>query len=285
MRAVAVSCFGVCEPIRALEAPSLVTAVTSLRRMGQYALVLDSGMTISPFQTISEIASAALGAVRTFEKYGIDYCSGGKRPVADACLELGLDPSAVLAELEQAIRGAPTDLTDWSSVSLRELIRHILTTHHYYLKVELPQLRLRLQKVIRVYGAHDQERLGQLPDLLRGLTGELDMHMHKEELILFPFFERLEDAVQTGSPIPLSPFGSLANPIAMMESEHESAGATLREMRAATKDYEAPFHACITYRSMLDGLRELEQDLHLHIHLENNILFPRAMAMEALEPC
>lgn len=241
-------------------------------------------MTLSPTQTISDIASASLGAVRVFEKYGIDYCCGGKRPVADACLELGLESSAVLGELEQAIKGAPADGTDWTRAPLRDLIRHILTTHHYYLKVELPQLRLRLQKVIRVYGTQDHESLAPLPDLLRGLTSELDMHMHKEEVILFPFIERCEAAVHAGSPIPPSPFGSLANPIAMMESEHESAGSALRAMRSATNGYEVPSYACITYRSMLEGLRELEQDLHLHIHLENNILFPRAIALEAREP-
>lgn len=238
-------------------------------------------MTLTTNQTISEIAAQSLGAVRVFEKHGIDYCCGGKRPVAEACEELGLDAGAVTAELEQALAGRPADERDWNQVPLRELINHIIGKHHEYLKLELPRLNQRLQKVMRVYGEQDQATLGALPALFNGLSDELSMHMHKEEAILFPYIDRLESAKRTGEMTPPSPFGSIANPIAMMEHEHDNAGAALKGMRETTRDYAVPGYACVTYRSLLEGLRELEEDLHLHIHLENNILFPRAVALEA----
>lgn len=241
---------------------------------------MSANMTILSSQTISEIASRSLGAVRIFERLGVDYCCGGKRPVEDACRELGLDSAAVLAELDAAIAGRPADETDWKQASLRDLIRHIVGTHHEYLKLELPRLAQRLEKVMRVYGEQDKATLEPLPRLFQGLRAEMELHMHKEEMILFPFMERLESEVNNGRPAPPAPFGSVANPIAMMEHEHDSAGTALKSMREGTNSFAVPEHACVTYRSLLDGLRELEQDLHIHIHLENNILFPRAIAME-----
>jgi len=232
-------------------------------------------------QTISEIASRSLGAVRVFERLGIDYCCGGKRPVEDACKELGLDAAAVLAELEAALTSRPAGETDWNRGSLRELIHHIVGKHHEYLKLELPRLAQRLEKVMRVYGEQDKATLEPLPRLFNGLRAEMELHMHKEEMILFPFMERLEAEVNNGRPAPPAPFGSAANPIAMMEHEHDSAGAALKSMRESTNGFAVPDYACVTYRSLLDGFRELEQDLHIHIHLENNILFPRAIALES----
>lgn len=231
-------------------------------------------------QTISEIAAHSLDAVRVFERLGIDYCCGGKRPVEAACKEFGLDSAAVISELDLAMAGRPPEETDWSKAPLHHLIGHIVGTHHDYLRLELPRLSQRLEKVMRVYGGKDQATLAPLPALFGGLRSELEMHMRKEETVLFPFIERTEAAVDAGLPAPAAPFGSVANPIAMMEHEHDSVGVALKSMRAATNDYAVPDYACVTYRSLLEGLRELEQDLHLHIHLENNILFPRAIALE-----
>ncbi|MCC7155280.1 MAG: iron-sulfur cluster repair di-iron protein [Bryobacterales bacterium] len=242
---------------------------------------MNANMTTLSTQTISEIASRSLGAVRIFERLGIDYCCGGKRPVEDACRELGMDSAAILAELDAAIAGRPADETDWSEASLRDLIRHIVEKHHEYLKLELPRISQRLQKVMRVYGQQDQATLAYLPQLFAGLQSEMELHMHKEEAILFPFIERLESSVSGGGSAPQGPFGSIANPIAMMEHEHDSAGTALKSMRENTNGFAVPDYACVTYRSLLDGLRELEQDLHIHIHLENNILFPRAIALES----
>jgi regulator of cell morphogenesis and NO signaling len=238
-------------------------------------------MTTLESNTISEIAATSLFAVRVFEKYGIDYCCGGKRPVREACEELGLPAEPLLAELQAAIDGRPPDETDWTQAPLRDLIRHIVGTHHEYLKLELPRIAQRLAKVMRVYGQQDAETLAALPDVFGGLKAELEEHLHKEEVILFPYVERYEAAVQAGGSVPPVPFGSVANPIRMMEHEHDNAGEALRKLRASTRDYTVPAHACITYRSLIEGLRELEQDLHQHIHLENNILFPRAIALES----
>jgi regulator of cell morphogenesis and NO signaling len=238
-------------------------------------------MDITLHQTVGELASASLAAVRVFERHGIDYCCGGKRPLEEACRELGLAPEQVQSEIDRAMAAPEGQGTDWSAAPLPQLVRHILATHHEYLKLELPRLGQRLEKVMKIYGEKDAETLAGLPGPFGALSAELDGHMHKEELLLFPAIERYEAAVSSGSPLPPLPFGSIANPIRVMEREHDSAGNALRQMRDATRGYRVPEHACVTYRSLLDGLRELEADLHKHIHLENNILFPRAIALEA----
>jgi regulator of cell morphogenesis and NO signaling len=154
-----------------------------------------------------------------------------------------------------------------------------VTTHHEYLKTELPLLHQRVNKVAQVHGGRDASLL-EVAQLYGGLRAELEMHLRKEEMILFPAIERYESALENGLPLPRMPFGSLANPIAMMESEHSGAGNALERMRELTDAWQPPSHACATYRAMLSGLQELERDLHTHIHLENNILFPRAIQLE-----
>ncbi len=176
---------------------------------------------------------------------------------------------------------AADSINDWNIVPLRELIGHIVSTHHEYLKLELPRVGQRLPKVVQAHGPKDPATLDELQAVYQGLWEELDMHMHKEELMLFPAIGRYEAAVESRMPLPPAPFGSIANPIAVMESEHDSAGDALRRIRELTRDFEAPAYACNTYRSLLDGLRALESDMRRHIHLENNILFPRAIALES----
>ncbi|MCC7173663.1 MAG: iron-sulfur cluster repair di-iron protein [Bryobacterales bacterium] len=232
-------------------------------------------------QTVGQIAASSLAAVKVFERLGIDYCCGGNRPLAEVCQEKGLDPSALQGELESAMSAASADAEDWSAAPLRELIAHILKTHHEYLKRELGPLGARLDKVYRVYNEKYGPTLTGLPEVYDGLRAELEMHMHKEEMILFPSIGSYEAAAQSGSPLPRTPFGSIANPIRMMEAEHDSAGTALTEIRKITADFAIPDYACVTFRSLMAGLQELERDLHLHIHLENNILFPRAIALEA----
>jgi len=232
-------------------------------------------------QNVSDIAAGSLGAVRVFERYGIDYCCGGKRPLEEVCGEKGIPTDKLLAELEAAAASATDSEVDWTTAPLHQLIRHILSRHHEFLKSELPRVAERLDKVMRVYGTQDAATLAPLPELFGGLRQELELHMHKEEMMLFPVIERYEAAVAAGQRLPPAPFGSVANPILVMEREHSSAGDALQGMHDSTKGYEIPPHACITYRSLLNGLRELEEDLHQHIHLENNILFPRAIALES----
>jgi regulator of cell morphogenesis and NO signaling len=224
-------------------------------------------------KNVSDIAAESLEAVRIFERYGIDYCCGGKRPLDQVCQEKGLSAESLLAELNTAHNRSALDV-DWTRQPLTDLIEHIVTRHHDYLKSELPQLSARLAKVVKVYG--ETERLQGLQEVFSALRAELEMHLHKEEMILFPYIERMESGQSQMGPCG----GWIGQPIAVMEHEHDNAGEALRMIRRITRDFEVPDGACITYRSLLAGLEELERDLHMHIHLENNILFPRAMAAD-----
>ncbi len=213
---------------------------------------------------------------RVFESLQIDYCCGGGKPLAEACRERHLDPQQVVAQLEQAIDGsqdAPAE--DWLHAQLRDLCDHIEQTHHAYLRRELPRLSEMLAKVVDVHGGSHRE-LPELQEVFAGLRAELEPHMFKEEQILFPAIRQLERTEGR----PAFPFGTLANPVGMMQHEHDNAGQALATIRETTRDFHVPDDACNTYRAMLDGLRELETDLHAHIHKENNILFPRALALE-----
>jgi len=229
--------------------------------------------------TLAELAATSLNAVRILEQHGLDYCCGGKEPFEQACLAKGLQPESILREISQAST-ASAAAHDWQTAPLEELVKHIVDTHHAYLKLDLPVLQSRIEKVAAVHGAHDPERLPRLAEVFSGLRGELEMHLHKEEAILFPFIVQYGRAELQNRPMPRAPFGSIANPIAMMEREHAGAGDALEEIRALTGNFELPSYACNTVRALYEGLKVLEADLHVHIHLENNILFPRAIALE-----
>ena len=148
------------------------------------------------------------------------------------------------------------------------------------LKAEMPRISERLAKVMKVYGAQDAATLAMLPKIYESLRDELDSHLAKEETILFPFVERIEALALGKQPLPALPFGTIGNPIHCMEAEHDDAGDALRLMRSVTNDFALPAHACATYKALFDSLRDFEADLHMHIHLENNILFPRVVALE-----
>lgn len=237
-------------------------------------------MNLQEHSTVGEIAAGSTAAAGVLEKYGIDYCCGGKRLLDDACREKGLSPDGIRNEIAEAVTAVPAGARDWTTAPLSDLIRHIVRTHHEFLKLELPRIGQRVQRVVQAHGHHDPEALLELEDVYRTLWQEMDLHMHKEELMLFPAIEHFEAATQSGSPLPPSPFGSIANPITVMEREHDSAGDALARIRVLTRDYEVPAYACSTYRAMLLGLQALEADLHTHVHLENNILFPRVIALE-----
>lgn len=215
-------------------------------------------------KTVGEIAAENPSSVRVFEKYEIDYCCGGKIPLADACQARGIQAADLERELSEAAAGRPADERDWNSAPLGLLIDHILSTHHVYLKRELPRLRVLLGKVLAAHGANRADSLVPLGRIFDALRDELESHMAKEEMILFP-------AIRNG-------FAMVSQPIRVMEHEHDSAGRALAAMREVTGNYTLPENACNTYRALFSGLEEMETDLHRHIHLENNILFPRAMA-------
>lgn len=238
-------------------------------------------MEIETATPVGDIAAASAAAASVLEKYGIDYCCGGKRSLEDACREQGVSPVAVQNEIGRALAGSSAPAADWNAVPLKDLIHHIVTKHHEYLKLELPRVGQRVRTVAQVHGSKDPAALRELEAVYEGLWQEMNLHMHKEEMMLFPAIERFEANTQAGTRLPPPPFGSIRNPIAVMEREHDGAGDALGRIRELTRGFEAPSYACSTYRAMLEGLQALEADLHTHIHLENNILFPRAIALEA----
>lgn len=222
---------------------------------------------------IGEWAAASPDAIRLFERHGLNYCCGGHKPLETACREAGVDPRAMIDEIE---RSAPAvSETDWSEVSLAELCDHIERTHHKFLREQLPHIARLLEAVTASHAAEHPE-LREVGAVFAELRGELEPHMMKEERILFPAIRVLEQSVLP----PVFPFGSVRNPIGMMEHEHDQAGAGLRRLRELTREYAVPAGACTKYRALLDALDRLEADLHVHIHKENNILFPRAAELE-----
>jgi regulator of cell morphogenesis and NO signaling len=237
-------------------------------------------MKTSTLKTIGGLAARSLAAVGVLERHGIDYCCGGNRPVDDVCREKGIEAEALIAEVAAAETSRITEDRDWSKASLMDLIGHILSTHHVYLRRELPLLSQRLDAVNKAHAERHGEMLSRLSRIFSELREELESHMQKEEVVLFPFVERAEKEIVAGAQPVRPPFGAFQNPINVMEHEHQSAGNALAAMRQLTGQYELPADACNTFRALFDGLRDLERDLHIHIHLENNILFPRAVEME-----
>jgi regulator of cell morphogenesis and NO signaling len=213
---------------------------------------------------------------RIFEEFQIDYCCGGRRPLQIACETRQIDSAEVLSKLSASVESADeVAQREWSEVSLTELCDHIEQTHHAYLKPELPRLTQIVEKVASVHGAKHPKLL-RLREVFAELRAELEPHMFKEERILFPAIRELEQSACQ----PRFPFGSVGNPIRMMEHEHDDAGQALARIRELTAGFVVPEYACNTWRVMLDGLQNLEADLHQHIHKENNILFPRAQPLE-----
>ncbi len=211
-----------------------------------------------------------------FEKEGIDYCCGGKKTLDAVCQEKGLDRQAFTIMLEKSTAlSEEDDVVDVTLISLTELVDHIEATHHAYVYTELPRLVGMLEKVVAVH-QEKNPRLHQIRDAFFALSEELPHHMMKEEQILFPMVRQLD----ASEAVPLFHCGTLKNPIGQMESEHSDAGSALEKMRELTDDYIVPDWACPTYQALLHSFVAFEQDLHRHIHKENNVLFPRVIKME-----
>ncbi len=238
-------------------------------------------MSVSTAKTVREMAVEFPEATRIFERFGIDYCCGGSKSLEEACAASNLSVDQVLDSLELAEETARTKLKDrnWQTEPLADLIAHITSTHHKYTREEIARLRPLLDKVCSVHGKNHPE-LQQIRSSFQGMALELTTHMMKEEMVLFPYIVRMEEAVIQKEPVLPPPFGSVANPVTMMMHEHDSAGEALRAMRLASASYTPPGDACISYQTLYKALSDFEADLHQHIHLENNILFPRAIAME-----
>jgi regulator of cell morphogenesis and NO signaling len=241
-------------------------------------------MSIDVQQTVREVALSTPAATRVFEKFGIDYCCGGNKPLAQACGEAKISIREVIDSIESAARSAQVRqdapvADDWSTATLSDLIAHINHTHHKYTREEIARLGPLFDKVCNVHGPSHPELLEIRHDF-QALAQELTVHMMKEERVLFPFIERMEESVVAGEPVIPAPFGSVNNPVSMMIHEHDTAGNLLREMRKQSDGYQPPVGACTSYKTLFSALAEFERDLHQHIHLENNILFPRAIEME-----
>jgi regulator of cell morphogenesis and NO signaling len=231
-------------------------------------------------QTIREIALENPASIRVFEAFGIDYCCGGRKPLAEACEARNISVDAVIAALENGSANDVRATEDWNAQSLVSLAAHIVNTHHSYVRRELPRLGELAGKVVNRHGDTKPE-LPQIQAKVAQISEELTEHLAKEEVVLFPYVTKLERAKEEGTAKPHGCFGTVASPIAMMTQEHEAVGTLMAEIRQLSGDYTPPVGACPTFHAFYDGLREFEQDLHQHIHLENNILFPRALAMEA----
>ncbi|HLX62724.1 MAG TPA: iron-sulfur cluster repair di-iron protein [Planctomycetota bacterium] len=227
--------------------------------------------------TVGEIVAANPNSARFFEKLGIDFCCGGKVPLDAACAEKKIDPNTLLKQIEAGgFKNSGEDAKDWLHAPISELCAHIEQTHHAYLKTELPRLAGMAEKVARVHGEHNP-KLIKLHAIFDAFRAELEQHMFKEEMILFPLCRALEQA----QVMPPCHCGSVRNPISVMEQEHSHAGDAMEKFRELTDNYTAPDWACGTYRVLLKGLEDLEKDMHLHVHKENNILFPRAVKRES----
>ncbi|HXK60342.1 MAG TPA: iron-sulfur cluster repair di-iron protein [Acidobacteriota bacterium] len=233
-------------------------------------------MNIDRNTTVGELAASVNGAVRLFERLQIDYCCGGKRPLEEVCREKNLGVDEVVAALQTIndVQPAGGD-RDWTAASLSELAQHIVTRHHAFVRREIPRITALLTKICEVHGERRPEFL-KVREHWDELTAELDHHLTKEERILFPYIEQLENASRgSGEQVP-APFGSVRYPIQMMMNEHDSAGHLLATMQGLLTD-RSGCNTCLEFFRSLDGF---EKDLHQHIHLENNILFPRAERLE-----
>lgn len=237
---------------------------------------------INSEMTVREVAVRVPESTRLFETLKIDYCCGGNRPLTEACASAGVEVDNVIAQLSALGKSEASDsaTVDFQKLSLTELITHILETHHVFTKSEMGRIQALAEKVIGAHGTNHPELL-TVGELFQRLCADLKPHMFKEEQILFPYIVAMEQAETQDQPIPFAPFGTVKNPIRMMMTEHDTAGDILRELRAATSDYRVPSDGCISYQTLYQALEGFEKDLHQHIHLENNVLFPKAAELES----
>jgi regulator of cell morphogenesis and NO signaling len=236
-------------------------------------------MIVATEKSLRELVVENPATTRVLEKLGIDYCCAGKRSLEEACRDANLNIDEVLESLEKASEATSTMQRDWQVEPISALITHIKDTHHKYTREEIGRLGPLFAKVCSAHSKNHPQLL-QIRALFQDLANELTAHLMKEEMILFPYLIRMEEAMTRRESIAPGPFGSVQNPISMMEYEHDSAGSALRAMREAANGYSAPIDACVSYQTLYKALAAFEGDLHQHIHLENNVLFPRAVALE-----
>ncbi len=236
-------------------------------------------MNFSTETRVKEIALANPGARRILEDAGVDYCCGGGKSLQDACMHAGVTADEILYRLWQNAGLTGDADTEWTNAPLAELTRHIRERHHQYVRDSIPRVRALLAKIREKHGAKHRE-IGEIEKLFGDVAREMTSHMQKEEQILFPYIDALERSTNGNGSMEPPFFQTVRNPIHAMMQEHDVAGELVRQIRKASNDYKAPADTCTTHQAVYQELKQFEEDLHLHVHLENNILFPRAVEME-----
>jgi len=229
--------------------------------------------------TVRDLVNRDFRAASVFHRYGIDFCCGGGKPLADVCRAKRLDEATVIDEIDRAC-AEPALEPPYTAWEADTLARHIVAQHHAYCRAVLPAIAAHTRKLADVHGPAHPE-LQEIAAIFAGVAGDMDAHMLKEEHVLFPYIERLAETRRAGMAPAPAPFGDVANPIRMMEADHDHAGAAMARIRVLADGYAVPAHGCTTWRVTLQELEAFERDLHLHVHLENNILFPKACALAA----
>lgn len=229
---------------------------------------------------IKDIALSNPAARRVLENAGLDYCCGGAKSLHDACLRANIPAEEILRRLRENARDLGPEDLNWMAVPLCELTRHIRERHHRYVRETAPRLQALSNKVAIKHGANHAE-LVEIDRVFAEIREDMILHMQKEEQILFPYIDALEGAVNTRRSIELPFFRTIRNPIQTMMREHDAAGEHVKRIRALSSNYAAPEDACTSLKALYEGLREFEADLHQHVSLENNVLFPRAVELEA----
>ena len=228
---------------------------------------------------VKDVALSNPAARRVLEQAGVDYCCGGATPLGDACLSAGTSAGAILDRLREAGERVESDKTGWNSAPLSELTAHIRNRHHQYVRQAISTLSPLLAKVRTKHDANHPE-VAEIERMFLEIGNEMRMHMQKEEQVLFPYIEAMERSAQEHSALEPPFFQTVRNPVRAMMNEHDAAGELTRRIREASSSYTPPADACTSYQALYQGLQEFEQDLHEHVHLENNILFPRAIELE-----
>jgi len=232
-------------------------------------------------KTIREIALEMPQTTRVFEEFNIDYCCGGRKPFAEACESAGVDPKILSQKLETAVATNAAVSSDAfpERKTPSDLIDHIVAKHHIFTREEIGRLSALMEKVCGKHGGQHEE-LFALRKVFTELGDDMLLHMRKEEAVLFPFIKQMELSAAGQFPAFPPPFGTVQNPVRMMMQEHDVAAEQLRQMRTITRDYTLPPDACPSFTALYFGLKELEKDLHRHVHLENNVLFDQAIELE-----
>ena len=241
--------------------------------------VLITKLTPEEGETIGELVAKDYRKAEVFKKYGLDFCCGGKKSVARACKEKGINPAQVEQELNALADTPVARAQNFAAWDLSFLADYIENTHHTYVREALPALTEYTTKIARVHGENHPELI-TIAKHFAAVASELNAHMPKEERVLFPYIRRLNEADKTGATVVRPGFGSIQNPINMMELEHEAAGSSMEAIRELSNNYTVPADGCTTYNLAFAKLQEFESDLFQHIHLENNILFPKALELE-----